>query len=78
MSANPTGNAIRKGLGIVLILAGIVLIPIPILPGIPLIVAGAAMLGGDHPLVRSGRIWLRNRGILTYERNANELPDMQR
>ncbi len=78
MNARPMGSAIRKALGIVLIAAGIVLIPIPILPGIPLIVAGAAMLGSDHALVRSGRLWLRNRGILTDERNTNELPDMQR
>ena len=70
-------TAFRKGFGIVLIAAGVIAIPIPIIPGIPLIVAGAAMLGSDHPLVRSGRSWLRNRGILTDERKHNELPNMQ-
>jgi len=60
---------IRKAFGIVLIVTGFVAIPIPIIPGIPLIAAGAAMLGSDHPLVRSGWTWLRNRGILTQERN---------
>jgi hypothetical protein len=60
-----------------LIAAGVVAIPIPVIPGIPLIAAGAAMLGSDHPLVRSGRTWLRNRGTLTQERNQNELSNMQ-
>ncbi len=52
--------AIRRICGIVLIAAGVLATPIPVIPGIPLIVAGAAMLGSDHPLVRSGRNWLKN------------------
>jgi len=68
---------IRRVCGIVLIAAGIVAIPIPVIPGIPLIVAGAAVLGGDHPLIHSGRTWLQNRGILTQERNKNELSNVQ-
>ncbi|MBI5083170.1 MAG: hypothetical protein HZB13_01025 [Acidobacteria bacterium] len=60
-----------------LIAAGVVAIPLPVIPGIPLIAAGAAMLGSDHPLVRSGRTWMRSRGLLAQERNQNELPDMQ-
>jgi uncharacterized protein YqgC (DUF456 family) len=55
----------------------VVAIPIPVIPGIPLIAAGAAMLGSGHPLVRSGRIWLRNLGILTQERNQNEPSNLQ-
>ena len=69
--------AIRRTCGIVLIAAGVLAIPIPVIPGIPLIVAGAAMLGSDHPLIRSGRTWLQNRGILTQERNKNELSNVQ-
>jgi hypothetical protein len=61
----------------VLIAAGIVAIPIPVIPGIPLIMAGAAVLGSDHPLIRSGRTWLQNRGILRRERKNNELSNMQ-
>jgi hypothetical protein len=59
---------IREFCGIVLIAAGLLAIPIPVMPGIPLIVAGAAMLGSNHLLIRSARAWLRNRGILTQEK----------
>ncbi len=57
-------SAIRKACGIFLIAAGVVSIPIPIIPGIPLIAAGAAMLGNDHTLLRSSRTWLETRGFL--------------
>ncbi len=56
--------AIRKMCGMFLIAAGVVSIPIPIIPGIPLIAAGAAMLGSNHALVRSGRTWLETRVFL--------------
>ncbi len=69
--------AIRRACGMVLIAAGVLAIPIPVIPGIPLIVAGAAILGSDHPLVRSGQSWLRSRGILKQERNQNELSNVQ-
>lgn len=69
--------AIRRTCGIVLIVAGALAVPIPVIPGIPLIVAGAAMLGSDHPLIRSGRTWLSRRGILRQERNPNELSNVQ-
>ena len=69
--------AIRRVLGVVLIAAGVLAMPIPVIPGIPLVVAGAAMLGSDHPLIRSGRTWLRKQGILTQERNQNELSNVQ-
>lgn len=60
-----------------LIAAGVVAIPIPVMPGIPLLAAGAAILGSDHALVRSGRTWLRNLRILTQGKNQNELSNMQ-
>lgn len=47
----------RNVCGIALIVAGLVAMPIPILPGIPLVVAGAAMLGSRHPLIRRVRTW---------------------
>ncbi len=65
--------AIRRTCGIVLIAAGALAVPIPLIPGIPLIVAGAAMLGTDHPLIRSGRAWLQDRGILKQERNNSPI-----
>jgi hypothetical protein len=36
----------------------------PVIPGIPLLAAGAAMLGSDHWLVCSGKDWLRSKGLL--------------
>jgi len=56
--------------GIALILTGIIAIPIPILPGIPLIAAGAAMLGVNHPLVRAGREWLQRSGVSAHWRRT--------
>jgi uncharacterized protein YqgC (DUF456 family) len=53
----------RNACGIVLIVAGLIAMPIPIVPGVPLIAAGVAVLGNDHPLVRSCRTWLDVRGI---------------
>jgi uncharacterized protein YqgC (DUF456 family) len=54
---------IRKGCGMALIAAGLVAVPIPVIPGIPLIAAGAALLGSDHPPVRSCRTWFRSKGF---------------
>ncbi|HTT22344.1 MAG TPA: PGPGW domain-containing protein [Candidatus Sulfotelmatobacter sp.] len=55
---------LRNVFGIVLIAIGLVAVPIPIVPGLPLIVAGAALLGHHHPLIRSCRTWLQRRGFL--------------
>jgi uncharacterized protein YqgC (DUF456 family) len=54
---------VRNACGISLIVAGVIAVPIPIVPGFPLIFAGVALLGNDHPLVRSCRTWLDVRGI---------------
>ena len=70
-------DAARKVAGFVFIVAGLIAMPVPVIPGIPLIAAGVAMLGSDHTLVRTGLRWLRNRGIVKHERNQNELPSMQ-
>ena len=63
--------------GMALIGVGLLGIALPVIPGIPLVLAGAAMLGSNHPLVRAGREWLQDRGILKKERNGNELSDVQ-
>ena len=49
---------------IALILGGVAGIVLPIIPGIPMIAAGVAMLGRDHPLIRSCQTWLQSKGIL--------------
>ena len=41
--------------GILLIAAGLIAMPLPILPGIPIVLAGVALLGKNHPLAR--RLW---------------------
>jgi hypothetical protein len=38
--------------GIALIVAGLLGTILPIIPGIPLLLAGAALLGAEHPLIR--------------------------
>lgn len=70
-------GTLRRVCGIALIVVGLVAVPVPIIPGIPLIAAGAAMLGSDHSIVRSYRTWLRNRGILRQERSQDELSNVQ-
>ena len=56
-------NGLRNTWGFTLIRLGVVAMPIPIIPGIPLIAAGAAVLGPDHSTVRYCRSWLQARGI---------------
>ena len=56
-------NGLRNTCGFTLILLGVVAMPIPIIPGLPLIAAGAALLGPDHSAVRYCRKWLKDRGI---------------
>ena len=40
----------RNFLGIGLIVVGVIAMPVPVIPGIPLIAAGVAVLGKDHPI----------------------------
>ena len=42
----------RNLLGTSLIVAGVIAMPVPLIPGIPLIAAGIAVLGKDHPIAR--------------------------
>jgi hypothetical protein len=51
-----TDLRLRTAAGIVLIVIGMIAVPIPIPPGIPLIAAGAALLGPHHPLIRSSKV----------------------
>ena len=45
-------RATQVVLGVLLIALGVVGCVLPILPGIPLLIAGIALLGPKHPLVR--------------------------
>ena len=59
------GPLLRSIGGFTLIGLGLPLIFVPILPGVPLVIAGAALLGWNHPLVRAAaqrlRRWRRGR-----------------
>lgn len=57
------GPKFRRITGIVLIVVGLILMPVPIVPGIPVVLVGLAMLGSDHPLLRSIKTWAHNRNI---------------
>lgn len=59
---------------IVLGVAGCVL---PIIPGIPILAAGVAMLGKDHWLVVRGGEWLRKKGIWPRPGKNDEVSNMQ-
>ena len=49
----------RTALGVTLLVAGVIGTLLPVIPGIPLFVAGAAVLGRDHRLVRPITDWLK-------------------
>jgi uncharacterized protein len=46
------GGTIRVGVGFALIAAGLLGLLLPVVPGIPLLIAGVAMVGVDHPWIR--------------------------
>ena len=43
---------LREISGFVLLIAGLVGCLIPLIPGSPMVIAGAALLGADHPRIR--------------------------
>ncbi|HSP97063.1 MAG TPA: hypothetical protein VL049_07440 [Candidatus Dormibacteraeota bacterium] len=45
-------RAARVVAGVVLVVVGILGLVLPVLPGIPLLIGGIALLGPQHPLVR--------------------------
>jgi len=64
-------EALRQTGGVALIVIGIVGCLLPIMPGIPFLLAGAAVLGTDHVLVRKAYGWLRRKGLLKSEVNPD-------
>jgi uncharacterized protein YqgC (DUF456 family) len=65
-------STVRKVCGIGLIAIGLLGLLLPLLPGIPLILAGLIMLEINHPLVRACRDWLEARGIGKRKPPASE------
>jgi uncharacterized membrane protein YbaN (DUF454 family) len=45
-------NITRNALGYVLLVAGIAGVLLPIIPGVPFLIAAVAVLGSDHPVIR--------------------------
>ena len=43
---------LRTVAGVMLITVGLIGLVLPIIPGIPLLIAGVATMGRDHPLLR--------------------------
>ncbi len=62
--------SLRNALGLLLIVAGVIAVPVPIIPGFPLIAAGTKLLGRDHPLIRPCRLWLQKRGFLKQDKGG--------
>ncbi len=51
--------AARQICGMALVVIGLIAMPLPVVPGLPIVAAGAALLGADHRWVRKARTWLR-------------------
>jgi uncharacterized membrane protein YbaN (DUF454 family) len=49
---------IRTTVGMFLILVGLLGLLVPVMPGIPFLIAGVAMVGIEHPLLRPFRRFL--------------------
>lgn len=64
--------AVRKICGVGLIAIGLPGLVLPIIPGIPLILAGLIMLEVNHPLIHASRDWLEARGIGKRKPPASE------
>ena len=53
---------IKLMLGIALCIVGLAGTLVPIIPGVPMIIAGFALMGADHPFVRGAKARLRRWG----------------
>src|SRR5437867_3688796 len=45
-------SRLRVGVGLILVVTGLIGVILPIIPGVPLLLAGLAMIGLDHPALR--------------------------
>lgn len=57
-------SKLRIAGGYVFIGLGIIGLMLPVVPQVPFFIAGVALLGKDHKLVRGGKAWLRKKGIM--------------
>jgi uncharacterized membrane protein YbaN (DUF454 family) len=53
----------------VLVVVGLLGLVVPILPGIPLLLGGVALLGREHPLVQAALRWLGRRRMPGFIRD---------
>jgi uncharacterized membrane protein YbaN (DUF454 family) len=53
-------HATRTVAGVGLLIVGVIGCLLPIMPGIPFLVGGVAVLGTDHAIVRRGKQWLHS------------------
>ena len=51
-------SAVRMAAGVILIAIGLVAMPLPVMPGVPIVAAGVALLGVNHPLIQRCRTWI--------------------
>lgn len=72
-----TKTAVRNVAGISLLVAGGIGCLLPVIPGIPLLLLGAATLGKDHPIVRGGRGWLKSKGWWPKHFDERKAPESQ-
>jgi len=49
----------RSAGGVALVVLGLLGLVLPVIPGVPLLVAGVAVLGPQHPVVRPALGWFR-------------------
>ena len=55
--------SLRQISGVALLLLGALGLLLPVMPGIPLLIGGVALLGHDHALVRPWLRHLKERGL---------------
>ncbi|MEQ1948789.1 MAG: hypothetical protein ABL995_16485 [Bryobacteraceae bacterium] len=55
---------LRQASGVGLLVLGVIGCLLPVMPGIPFLMAGVAILGTDHVLVRGAHAWLCKKGLL--------------
>lgn len=72
---NPTLTRVRSIGGVVLVVVGLFGLVLPIIPGVPLLMAGVAVLGREHPLIRPALGWLRRRRQAWREAQSKQTPE---
>ncbi|MCA1674026.1 MAG: PGPGW domain-containing protein [Actinobacteria bacterium] len=61
--------------GITLVLLGMVLGPLPVTPGIPLIIAGLAVLASEFDWAKDALVWVRTKYRQTTQRLRSRVPE---